>query len=90
MIKGWSQRFNMIDFMLAYQREHGRPATLRQIAKAVGLSSYGSLRGYQLKYLERKGYVEQVYGGSSYVALKPYVEIIYSADARDLCVERGE
>ncbi len=49
------------DYICDYQKEHGFPPTVREIAKIVGLASSSSAHSY-LKQLEEKGYIRRMEG----------------------------
>lgn len=60
--------------MLDYQREHGRPATMRDLLRATGISSL-SVVGLHLEKLKRAGRVKRIsqrrYDNRAYVAIEP-------------------
>jgi SOS-response transcriptional repressor LexA len=51
----------MYDYMLDYQLRHGQPATVREIAEAVGIASSGTAWRH-LNKLRRQGLVDQADG----------------------------
>jgi repressor LexA len=49
---------NILDFTQEYMSEHGRPPTIREIGRAVGISST-SVVNYNLAKLEEKGFLDR-------------------------------
>lgn len=49
---------NILEFTRGYMDEHGRPPTIREIGKAVGINST-SVVNYNLGKLEEKGYLDR-------------------------------
>ena len=49
---------NILQFTRGYMDEHGRPPTIREIGKAVGINST-SVVNYNLGKLEEKGYLDR-------------------------------
>lgn len=52
------KRQEILDFMTAFARENGYPPTVREICKAVGLSSPSTVHSH-LKILEDQGYLSK-------------------------------
>ena len=49
---------SILQFTHGYMEEHGRPPTIREIGKAVGINST-SVVNYNLGKLEEKGYLDR-------------------------------
>ena len=57
--KGLGERhIRVLNFLREYQTEHNYPPTIREIGKAVGISST-SVVNYYLDQLEKKGLIER-------------------------------
>lgn len=70
------QQKKIIDFMLAYKNNNGYPPSVREIGKAMGLSSTSSIHRH-LKLLEEQGYLKRN-------AAKPRaIEINYKPEVDD-------
>ena len=54
---------DILQFTQGYMGEHGRPPTIREIGKAVGINST-SVVNYNLGKLEEKGYLDRDPDGS--------------------------
>ncbi len=69
----------IMEFLREWSEEHGYPPSVREIGEAVGLVSPSSV-AYQLKVLERKGYVRRDPNRPRAVDVRP---------ARELVAEHG-
>ena len=59
----------VLDLILAYQQEEGRPPSTREVAQRLGLKSQGSVMQYW-RSLERKGFIERQPGKARSVVFK--------------------
>ena len=71
---------NILAFIREFAEEHGFPPTIREIGKAVGISST-SLAKYNLERLEEKGKLERSDEISRGLRLKDSVPMIEEASA---------
>jgi repressor LexA len=60
----------ILDFIADYHREHGFPPTVREIGKAVGLSSSSTVH-FHLQRLEGQGKLTRVPGAPRTLMVKP-------------------
>lgn len=68
---GDSLRLRILDAIEAYQREHGRPPTIREIGVQVGIAAPSHVR-YHVTKLEEEGYLTREAGSSrSLVSTRP-------------------
>src|SRR3954453_16216355 len=65
----------IMDFIRSWVEQHGYPPSVREIGEAVGLVSPSSV-AYQLKELERKGYLRRDPNRPRAVDVRPPSELI--------------
>lgn len=71
----------IMEFLRRWAEEHGYPPSVREIGEAVGLVSPSSV-AYQLKVLERKGYLRRDPNRPRAVDVRPASELVEEGGAR--------